>query len=546
MAWRNERSLYKRKNDATGGELISSCAPDAPFTVYDQKSWWSDSWDPLSFGKSYDFSKPFFEQFADLLRKVPLLAVANFNSVNSEYCNFADGNKNCYLNFASGFSENVSYSNKVQACKDSSDLSMGEKNELCYECVSCFECYKTRYSFNCRNCVDSYFLYNCRNCSNCFGCVNLTNKSYYIFNVPYSKEEYEKKIKEFNLASRKNINEINERVKQEAYLRAIHRYANVIGSTNSTGDNIRNSKNCQTCFDIYKAVEDSKFLYNALELKQSYDGIGQYQNELAYECMDNNVGNTMVAAITVYDSTNIFYSINCHGSNNLFGCVGMRSKNYCILNKQYSKEEYEALIPKIIEQINSTPYIDKKGRVYKYGEFFPIELSPYAYNETIAQEYFPFSKNQTEERGYRWRESDGKNYVVTKEGDSLPDTISETSDSVLKEIIGCVHKAQCNEQCTMAFRITPQELDFYRRLDIPLPILCPNCRHYQRLKQRNPLKLWHRKCMCAGAMSEKDIFKNTAQHFHGAEPCPNEFETSYSPDRQEIVYCEQCYQAEVA
>ncbi|KKT22561.1 MAG: hypothetical protein UW08_C0006G0001, partial [Parcubacteria group bacterium GW2011_GWB1_43_8b] len=68
----------------------------------------------------------------------------------------------------------------------------------------------------------------------------------------------------------------------------------------------------------------------------------------------------------------------------------------------------------------------------------------------------------------------------------------------------------------------------------------------QRLKQRNPLKLWHRHCQCKGKKSENNTYTNTITHQHGDSPCPNEFETSYSPDRPEIVYCEQCYNAEIA
>ena len=93
--------------------------------------------------------------------------------------------------------------------------------------------------------------------------------------------------------------------------------------------------------------------------------------------------------------------------------------------------------------------------------------------------------------------------------------------------------------------IIPQELEFYRKMNLPLPRLCPNCRHYQRIKQRNPLKLWHRKCMCGGRTSDSGIYKNTIEHFHGNNPCPNEFETTYNPNRSEIVYCEKCYLAEV-
>ena len=68
LCWRNEMSLFKRKCDAPGhGEtLISFIHPDEKLVVYDGKYWWGDEWNPLSCGKDYDFSKPFFTQWKEL------------------------------------------------------------------------------------------------------------------------------------------------------------------------------------------------------------------------------------------------------------------------------------------------------------------------------------------------------------------------------------------------------------------------------------------------------------------------------------------------
>ena len=114
------------------------------------------------------------------------------------------------------------------------------------------------------------------------------------------------------------------------------------------------------------------------------------------------------------------------------------------------------------------------------------------------------------------------------------------------KIIECEHSGKCKDQCTEAFKIIPEEFKFYKRMNLPLPRLCPNCRHYQRLKLRNPLKLWRTKCQCGGAASENGLYKNTAKHSHGDGHCANEFKTTYAPDRPEIIYCEQCYQQELA
>ena len=99
--------------------------------------------------------------------------------------------------------------------------------------------------------------------------------------------------------------------------------------------------------------------------------------------------------------------------------------------------------------------------------------------------------------------------------------------------------------CTKAFRLHPLELDFYRRYVIPLPRKCPNCREFDRLKKRNPARLYKRQCQCVGIKSENGIYTNTVTHQHGTGKCPNEFETSYPPESPTIVYCEPCYQSEV-
>jgi hypothetical protein len=52
-------------------------------------------------------------------------------------------------------------------------------------------------------------------------------------------------------------------------------------------------------------------------------------------------------------------------------------------------------------------------------------------------------------------------------------------------------------------------------------------------------------CLSSEALAKEDAHQNTAEHFHGDQPCPNEFETPFSAERKEIVYCEQCYNAEV-
>ena len=109
----------------------------------------------------------------------------------------------------------------------------------------------------------------------------------------------------------------------------------------------------------------------------------------------------------------------------------------------------------------------------------------------------------------------------------MPETIGEIAEDILNQVLVC-------EVCKKNFKITKAELDFYKRMNIPLPHKDFECRHQDRMRKRNPRRLWSRSCMCQ--------LKN---HNHGQEKCVNEFESSYAPERSEMVYCEQCYQQEV-
>ena len=536
LCWRNEMSLFKRKCNVPGHDemLISFIPTDEKVIVYDSKSWWGDGWDPLSYGQEYDFSRTFFEQWKELRDRTPIQCLSNSNAVNSDYCNVAEGSKDSYMCSGTWKIEKTFYSNRISETRECSDLYVVHTSELCYEDLFCMECYHALYSFNCKSCVDSYFLYDCHGCTNCFGCTNLRNKSYCMWNEQISREEYNLRLAEYDLKSYRTILELKEKFK-EVYLKSLHRFTNQIKVVNSTGDNINGTKNCQMCFDTRDEVQDCKNIHWALRVKDTYDsGPGIGEGEMMYEVFDTGVGNFRnLFTNVVYSSNEVEYSFNCHGCSNLFGCLGLRSKKYCILNKQYTKEEYEELIPKIKQQMMDVPYIDKKGRVYKYGEFFPAELSTFCYNETQAQDYFPISKEKALEMGYRWRDRKINEYEITIESKNLPDNLDNVSDSITKEIIGCENKEKNSNYCRGAYKITIDELNLYRKLGVPLPHFCFNCRHEARLKKRNPMKLWHRSCMC-----EKE------NHDH-VGVCQNEFETSYAPDRPEIIYCEACYNKEV-
>jgi len=539
MAWRNEKSLYRRNCDKCKKSIISVFSTDSGLMVYCPSCWWSDKWDPIDYGTEYDISRPFITQLRELLQRTPVMALFGYYNTleNSDYTNMVGYLKNCYLITNADHDENCLYGSDIIFCKDCVDNAMLTKSELCYENLNCRECYRTIYSVNCESCSGVAFSKNCIGCSDCIGCINLRSKKYCIFNEQFSKEEYDKKAAELLANSREKIDQI----KYEAFSfwqKFPHKYMYGRHNQNVSGDYIFKSKNVKDSFSV-QGGENCRYcsIITVPTIANCYDFSHYGENcELVYEALQ--VGDQASRILFTWFGTNgcqeIEYSMFTTGCRNIFGSVSLKKKEYCILNKQYSKKDFEELRARIIEDMYTNPYKDENGKTYAYGEFFPIEMSPFGYNATTAQEDFPLTKEEILKLHYKWKEPEKNEYAVTITPVQLPDSSDQISDTYVKEVIGCKHNGQCNHRCSGAFRLTAAEINFYKKMNLPLPALCSNCRHYERLSLRNPKKLWHRQCMC------------DKQHPHHTGKCPNEFETSYAPDRKEIVYCEECYQTEVS
>ena len=410
LAWRNERSLHKRTCALCGKTTLAVYAEASNIVVYCNECWWSDKWDAMEHGVDFDPSRPFLEQFFQLMHRVP--AVSRFglytSLVNSEYTNMVGYLKNCYLVTHSDYNEDCAYGSNLTNSKDCFDAYLVDKCESSYEITNCRDCYNTFFSLDCNSCHNVFFSRNCIGCNDCFGCVNLRNKQYHIFNEPYSKEEYEKKI--FELYP-KNLQKFQEMQKEATTLWNVYpqKYMHERHNVKITGDYVYECKNVRDSYIVAK-LQDSRFCMMVTPgesmVSDSYDfthfGVN---SELFYETlMAGWCSRVRFSWFITVNGQDIEYSMWCVDNKNLFGCVGLKKKQYCILNKQYSKEEYEVLREKIIKQMTEMPYVDKKGRVYTYGEFFP-EQSPFGYNET-AHTYFPLSKAEIEEQGFIWRDAD--------------------------------------------------------------------------------------------------------------------------------------------
>jgi len=471
----NYTTFFKRKCDVPGhDENMVSLIPDgAPFPVWDFDEYWNGDWDPISYGTDYDSSKPFFDQFRDLMTRVPQPAnTRDPMSVNSEYTAYGMELKNCYYVFGGLKSENIMYGNWPLHTKDDVDTLVAGNSERCYSTAFVMDCYRCNFSYNSRNCMDSSFLYDCRNCEHCFGCVNLRNKKYHFFNEPLTKEEYEKKMEGINLGNRDEARAWNEKFRE--FLRETpKRISFNEHNVNSTGSLLENCKNCHECFFVMGG-ENLRYTELEMSAKDSMDVLlGTTPEKCYYSVSPYDGSGIYFSSMTRSECQNIEYSMNMKTCTNCFGCIGLVNKSFCIFNKQYSEEEY----CKKVDEIKTNMLASGE-----YGKFFPMRFSPFPYNATLAQISFPISQEKASQEDLWYKENalpEFKGRVCSP--DELEKDIRNAPDDV--------DFAIRSEGSGRLFRITPLELAFYKRENIPLPAVHPEDRLKERFGWFNNLNL---------------------------------------------------------
>lgn len=471
MTFRNERTLYTAVCAATKKPVLSIYAPSKGYTIYDFHYWHSDQWSGLAYGRDMDFSRPFFAQWRELFLAAPKMNLVNDSFCeNSDYVNQAGGLKDCYMVFSGDSSEKCLYCHRIINAKECVDCELIVHSELCYGCINCKESYNLRYAEECISCRDSAFLVDCRDCTNCLGCFGLRHQQYQVFNQQLTKEEYEQRFAAYRLETMSG----RDRFMQEFETWLGDRRGQVElnkGIENSRGIYLENTTDCfmgDACID----VERCAYVSTVFASKDCVDVDIWGRCELVYECVTvgDNANTVAFSSDTWGNVHDIWYCNLCTRSKHLFGCVSMKDAEYCILNKQYTKEEYEALVPRIIA------YMKQTG---EWGQFFPASLSPFGYNETIANEFFPLQKEEALAKGFSWYEEalpPAPSQGYTPEDDINVYRDATKTQELLAAVLVCAETGR-------PFKILPQELAFYLKMGIPVPRISHNARYTPRRRK---------------------------------------------------------------
>lgn len=368
----------------------------------------------------------FKQEFQNLLLKRPRYNVKQVNAENCDYADTAVKSKNCYYSFCVFYCEDVYYSRYSRKCQNSSDLSFCLECQWCRECVDCVNCYGASYSKNCSNCSEVSYCTDCYSCENCYYCIGLYRKKYCISNQQFTKDEYEKKVATMDIRG----------TVLGVPILGIHQYK----TENCIGDNLSESKNCYQCFDSF-SMEDCLYNIECNGNKDCVDMTVCFESELCYSCVQSPLNyncNFLLHSDGCSDSEFCAYSKNL---KNCFGCAYLANKEYHILNRKYSPDEYHAEVARIKQEKHS--------------------MSLYFVSDYEA------------------------NRIANEEDSAIQSSL---------ELFNNNQMANTCKNCGNQFAIIAQEMKFYEIKKLPPPDCCPQCRHRQRMALRNERKLYKRDC----------------------------------------------------
>jgi len=410
---------------------------------------------------AYASQKWFFKNFAILFSSIThpwtiMYALAE----NADFANEVLASKNVYLSSTViKDCENVLYSSNIKEWSSDvlNSVMVWNNSQNVYMWVGIIESSNIFYSRCIKNSSNIWFCVNCVWCSHCMMCVDMENASYCIRNKQYTKEEYIKIKTE--LLKRKD--------------KFYHRYKQLpITWKNIWSTRVTWSFVCQS-----QDVENWLYSYWLKQVRNSIIWWGKWVNEYMADIICwCTIGNDHIYGVVwawawsshLYCSCHIVWShiYYCYYMENCsfcLWCVGLKNKQFCILNKQYTKEEWHQKVNKIFATME---------KEWSLWFFFPAAMCPYYFNDTIAYQLDDsFTKEEVEEKWYLRRDE-----VVKVD---IPEWIEVVNTSELGKyewwkdntwwIDHDITKKVIQDKTWNIYRIIGMEYDFLMKHGLPLP-----------------------------------------------------------------------------
>lgn len=164
---------------------------------------------------------------------------------------------------------------------------------------------------------------------------------------------------------------------------------NTLCENSDFGDYLARCKNSFYSFDNADS-QDNIYVFDSYKVTNSADCDYIVECEKCYEGVDllKTYNSTyMRYCARIYDS---HFCYDCNDSNKLFGCAYLNFKQYCIFNRQYTKEDYEK---KVTELLKKSPE-ENLNQMKKIMMKFPVSITHISHSENCDYgNHIHYSKN---------------------------------------------------------------------------------------------------------------------------------------------------------
>lgn len=320
--------------------MMATIPPASGFRVLEDKEWFERDFSEK--GIDLDPNRLFFDQLYDLSLSVPLPAHDNIVLPENSIAFLSFGDQDSYFVMASRAKRSFVCSN-VFDTEYSAEVIMGTNVKESYNTLNSSNLFRCQFVQDSQNCQNCFFLFDCRDCENCFGATNQCHKKYLWFNEQLSKEEYERRFAETDLSSFQTREEYENRFENFVRENAVWPENSNLNAQNSTGEYLEDTVDARECYHVRggsRNIDHVTWCLGAPSTDCAYCGGATGSTDCYYSIGVTNSHRAFFNMNIVTGCQNIEYRTRCFDCENCFGCIGLRRKRFCILNKQYSKEDY--------------------------------------------------------------------------------------------------------------------------------------------------------------------------------------------------------------
>ena len=503
-------TIWWNKHFETGEPILSYVHPDNKIPVLPDEDWHKKDWGP-EFAKDLD-DRSFLDQLRSLAHEVPIPARRVFgeakNTVGAGIVNAEDS----FMVFGGVTKiKRCAYSFGINESEDLQEGYYAEASNKSFGLVNCKRMYGSRVGLQSTDCISCDFVFDTRNCENCFLSSNLRNRKYVFRGEQLSQSEYESKMQQVDLSEYSVYKKYLDEYKQMLAHDAVWPENFNVHCENSTGEYLSKCVRCVKGF----AMSNSNDCFHSQFTHYQCQG-------LAFICGAFGSTDCLLSAATINGSQLKFctttarchdleYCMECFDCEHCFGCVGLKKKKFCILNKQYSEEEYW----KVVDEIKTRML--EEGT---YGQMLPGDLSAGGM-EFVLDVHGGAPKDVIKSVGGVFYDPKHGGVVSQKHEEMKGKALSASEiPDALEDGEKFVGKAILDEELDRVFAVQSADYEFYKSMRLPLPR-----RHYM-----------------ARLPALAHMGNTYTYHQDKCRECSKEIQLADNitfPDRK--VYCMECY-----